>query len=388
MSAGGPRPTAAPPSVTDEILQTCDVPQPAPATRLRLVGADEVYTALSVRAATEALARGFAVRTREEVDGIPRMVVGVPAAGRSAGGDRTQAGGGTPAVDATQTRDGTPAVDGAQGVGRTQAEDEVLLMPASGPEGAGVKLLSIAAGNPARGLPLIQGAYLLFSTDGLTPELLIDAAALTRLRTTAVTSLATRHLARADSRRLVVFGAGTQAAAHVDAMRAMLPIDHMTIVGREPGSPSAARLVGRLRDAGVDADVGGPEAVAEADVICTCTTSRTALFDDRDLKPGVHINAIGAYRHDMAEVPAASFGRALLVVESEEATLAEAGDVVAAISAGALPPTGFAHELNALARGEVRRTDADQLTIFKSVGISVEDLIVARALADALAGER
>ena len=261
----------------------------------------------------------------------------------------------------------------------------MLLMPAHGQEGAGLKLVSIVRGNPTRGLPMIQGLYVLLTPDGMTPELMIDGAALTALRTAAVSALATRQLARPDSRNLVLFGAGAQAAAHVDAIRAMLPIERVTVVGRSAASPRAAALVARLLAAGVDAAVGERGAVASADVVCTCTTSVAPVFADNDLRPGTHINAIGAYRLDMCEIPAGSLARALLVVESVAATLAEAGDVVNAIDSGALPASGFAYELHELLDGDVGREDEAQITVFKSVGLAVEDLIVARAAADALA---
>jgi ornithine cyclodeaminase len=314
----------------------------------RFVSGVELRDVLSIEMATDALARGFLARGGGELDGVARSVLPVP---RRQPGD----------------------------------EAEVLLMPAFGPEGAGLKLVSIVRGNGARGLPLIQGLYVLLAPDGLTPELVIDGAALTGIRTAAVSALATSRLARPDSRHLVVFGAGAQACAHVEAMRATLPIDRVTIVGSSPASPRAATLARALAADGVRADVGSPSAIAHADVVCTCTTSTEPVFDDRELRAGTHVNAIGAYRLDMCEVPAASLVRALVVVESIEATLAEAGDVTRAIDAGQLPATGFAHELSGVLDGTVGRSGPEQVTIFKSVGLSVEDLMLARAVADALA---
>ena len=306
---------------------------------------------MSVERAADALAEGFIARDPALVEGFARTALPLPDPGPGSG----------------------------SGSGR-----EMLLMPATGPEGTGLKLVAVARDNPARGLPLIQGLYVLMSREGLTPELVIDGGALTKLRTAAVSVLATRRLARADSRHLVVFGAGTQALAHVEAMRRARPIDRVTVVGRRPGAPSAAALVDRLRAAGVDAAVGEAQAIRDADLICTCTTSSEPVFDDQHVPAGVHINAIGAYRPDMRELPADTLGRALLVVESVEATLAEAGDVLAAIERGALPATGFASDLCRLLRGEVARTSERQVTVFKSVGLAVEDLIVARAIADML----
>src|SRR5262249_44128782 len=151
---------------------------------------EELRAVLPIQRVIDALARRFASCAPAELEGTPRTAIPIP---------------------------GRPAGD----------EAELLLMPAHGVEGAGLKLVSIVRGNPDRGLPLIQGVYVLLAPDGMTPELMIDGAALTRLRTAAVSALATRHLARPDSAHLVVFGAGTQAASHVDAMCAVLPIEQV-----------------------------------------------------------------------------------------------------------------------------------------------------------------
>jgi len=326
------------------------IPTITPEGAPRFVSAAELRTVLSIEMATEALARGFLARAGEELAGVPRSVLSVP--------DR-----------------------------EPNDEGELLLMPAFGPEGAGLKLVSIVRGNGARGLPLIQGLYVLLARDGLTPELVVDGAALTGIRTAAVSALATSRLARPDSRHLVVFGAGAQAAARVDAMRATLPIDRVTIVASSVGSARGGALVRELLADGIQAAIGRPSAVAGADVVCTCTTSTDPVFDDRELPAGVHVNATGAYRLDMCELPAASLARALVVVESIEATWAEAGDVARAIDAGALPPAGFAHELVEVLDGTVGRSGPEEITIFKSVGLAVEDLMLARAVADALGEE-
>lgn len=322
----------------------------------RFLSAEQVRGALSLVEATDALASGLRVRAGEDLDGIPRTVLELPA-----------------------TVAGSAAAPAAAG------NDHFLLMPAHGPEGVGLKLVTIVPGNADRGLPLIQGVYVLMAPGSLSPELILDGAALTTLRTAAVTMLATRHLARPDSRHLVVFGAGVQAEVHVEAMRAALPIEHVTIVGRTPASTSATELVARLCSDGIDAVLGTADAVADADVVCTCTTSTTPLFDAALLRDGTHVNAIGSYTLEMAELPTRAFQQALLVVETVAATLIEAGDVVDAIKAGVLPQDGFAYELIDVVTGAVQRTSEDQLTIFKSVGLSVEDLIIARAINDALA---
>jgi ornithine cyclodeaminase/alanine dehydrogenase-like protein (mu-crystallin family) len=244
---------------------------------------------------------------------------------------------------------------------------ELLLMPAHSAAGLGVKLVTLTPGNPARGLPFIHGAYVLFSADGLVPEALLDGTELTAIRTAAVSALATETLARPDARALVVFGAGTQARVHVEAMRAIRPIDSVAIVGRDPARARA------LADE-LGAEVAGPEAVAGADLVCTCTTSAEPLFDGAWLAPGTHVNAIGAYRPDLRELDETAMRRATVVVETRAAALAEAGDVIGA----GLEPDRLL-ELGDVVRGAAGRPDRDAITVFKSVGLALEDLAVARA---------
>ena len=307
----------------------------------------ELMETLPLPAAIGALERGFAALGEQPLEVTPRIALSMP-------------------------RDGV------------RPEGEMLLMPAFGPHGAGTKLVTICPENPGRGFPLIQGLYVLFSQTSLTPELLIDGSALTNLRTAAVSALATRYLAREDSRRLVVFGAGAQAAVHVEAMRAVLPIETVTIVASSPASARGHELVARLRAADIEASAGTPDAVAGADVVCTCTTSASPVFDGAAVVRGTHINAIGAYRPDLRELDGSLLARSTIVVETREAALAEAGDILQAIAAGQLPNDGFAHELADVIAGRARRSSEEQITVFKSVGVAIEDLIIARAVADRL----
>jgi ornithine cyclodeaminase/alanine dehydrogenase-like protein (mu-crystallin family) len=314
----------------------------------RFVSAAEV-AAFGFVQAVDALQAGLADRSSQTLDPVPRSAIQLPA-GPDGAGDR-----------------------------------ELLLMPCHGPEGVGVKLVTVAPENPSRnGLPRIQGSYALFSPGGLEPRLIIDGAALTRLRTASVSALATRLLARPDSRRLVIFGGGVQGAAHAAAIRAVRPIEHVTVIGAGSGSTRASALVAGLRADGLAARLGDAGALAEADIVCTCTTATEPLFAAGDVRPGTHVNAVGSHRPSMCELPVELLGGALLAVETERAARAEAGEIVRAIETGVLPETGFAAELSALAAGRTTRHDDGQVTVFKSVGLSVEDLIVARALADRL----
>jgi ornithine cyclodeaminase len=251
----------------------------------------------------------------------------------------------------------------------------LLTMPAYGPEGLGVKLLTLNPQNPARGIPMINGAYILFAAQTLTAEATVDGATLTALRTAAVSAVATRHLARPDAKELVVFGAGAQAAAHILAMQAVRAIEHVTIVGT--GSRRTYELRDAVQATGLSCDLGKPDDVAGADIVCTCTTSTTPLFRGEIVSAGTHINAVGTFQTIDRELDGAVFSSAQAVVETRAMALAEAGDVVLAISEGQLSESELI-ELRDVVCGNFVRDDNKPSTIFKSVGLALEDLVVAR----------
>lgn len=253
----------------------------------------------------------------------------------------------------------------------------LLLMPASGPDGVGVKLVTISPDNPDRGLPLIHAVYVLFDATSQEPEAVIDGAALTALRTAAVSGLATRLLANDDSSRLVIFGSGIQATSHLEAMLVVRPIEHVTIVSRT--SERAEALAAVARGVGVEGVTGAPRAVSDADVVCTCTTATSPLFDGLWLNVGAHVVAVGTHLPTARELDGATIGRAKVVVETREAALAEAGELVLAIKDGVFGPEHIRADLKELVSGTTVRTSRDDVTVFKSVGLAFEDLAVARA---------
>ena len=252
---------------------------------------------------------------------------------------------------------------------------ELLVMPSSDGQAAGVKVLTINPSNPGQGRPLIQGVYVLFS-DVLEPTAIIDGAALTGLRTAAVSGLATRFLARQDAHRLVLFGAGAQAQAHLEAMCAVRPIEEVKIVGRTPAR--AARLAEQASAMGLKADVASADAVADADIVCTCTTATEPLFDGSLLPDGVHINAVGTRRAHATELDRGTIRRGRLVVETREAALAEAEDILVLLESGEIDSRHIIADLPELVRGKNVRARPGVVTIFKSVGIAYEDLVIAR----------
>jgi ornithine cyclodeaminase/alanine dehydrogenase-like protein (mu-crystallin family) len=286
------------------------------------------------------------------------------------------------AIDALATgfRDVDPSA-GPLRIHVDTAAGTLLLMPASGAAGVGVKLVTLTPDNAARSLPFVNAVYVLFDPASQTPEAVLDGAALTALRTAAVSGLATDRLANPSATRLAIFGAGVQARAHLEAMLAVRPVEEVTIVSRTPGP--AERLAEAARERGVDASVGDAGAVSRADLVCTCTTSDTPLFEGDHLEAGAHVNAVGSYRPTSRELDTRAMERARVVVESREAAFEEAGELVIPIDAGAFGPEHVVADLSELVRGADVRTSPSDVTVFKSVGLAFEDLIVARAVVDA-----
>jgi ornithine cyclodeaminase/alanine dehydrogenase-like protein (mu-crystallin family) len=286
------------------------------------------------------------------------------------------------AIDALETgfREQDPSVAPLRSHLATPA-GTLYQMPAFGDGGVGVKLVTLTSGNVARDLPFINAVYVLFDAETQMPEAIVDGAALTALRTAAVSGLATRHLANAGAPRLMIFGAGVQARSHLDAMLAVRSIDHVTVVSLTPAH--ALAVVDVAREHGVDAAVGGPGDVTDADIVCTCTTSDDPLFDGALLAPGAHVNAVGSYQPTTRELDTATLLRARVVVETREAAFAEAGELCIPIEEGAFGRDHVVADLAQVTNGAPVRTSEDDITVFKSVGLAFEDLIVARAAVDA-----
>lgn len=284
------------------------------------------------------------------------------------------------AIDALEAafRDGDPSATPLRSHVSTPA-GTLLLMPAVGEAGVGVKLVTLTEANPDRGFPLIHAIYALFDPLTQAPRMLVDGSALTARRTGAVSALATRHLARAGAARLVIFGAGVQAHAHLEAIMAVRRVTHLVVVSRT--RDRAEQLAHRAATMGIEAAVGSADAVADADIVCTCTTSVEPLFAGRRLSPGAHVNAVGAYLPEAREVDSETVRRARVVVETRAAAMEEAGDLLLAIAEGAISADHVVADLQEVVRGAAVRRSDDDVTLFESVGLAFEDLAVAGALA-------
>ncbi|WP_200302208.1 ornithine cyclodeaminase family protein [Streptomyces adelaidensis] len=258
---------------------------------------------------------------------------------------------------------------------------QLLLMPSTTSSYTGVKIAGVAPRNPARGQPRIIASYLLMDAATLRPTALIDGSALTLLRTPAVSAVAVDHLAVPDAERLVLFGAGPQAWGHVEAIRAVRPVSSVGVVARRP--EQAAKLVERCQKADLDAETVPSEAVATADIVACCTTSRTPLFQAAAVASHTVVVAIGSHEPTAREVDTEFVARATVVVEARTAALSEAGDILIPLRSGDIGTEAIAGNLSELVRGAVN-VMPQRPKLFKSVGMSWQDLVVAAAAVEGL----
>jgi ornithine cyclodeaminase len=260
------------------------------------------------------------------------------------------------------------------------ADGTLLLMPAWQPgRHLGIKIATVFPDNAEQGLPSVMGAYLLLDGKTGAPLALIDGPMLTLKRTAAASALAARYLARPDCERLLMVGTGALAPHLIMAHAAVRPVCNVLIWGRDPDK--AARLAKRLdrRDFRVDATTDLEAAVKGAHVVSCATLSAEPLIKGDWLRPGQHLDLVGAFRPDMRESDDAAVRRARVFVDTREGAFAEAGDIVQAVASGALDPDDVAGDLFELTRGErAGRRYYDQITLFKSVGTALEDLAAAQ----------
>ncbi|MFI6584481.1 ornithine cyclodeaminase family protein [Embleya sp. NPDC050493] len=251
---------------------------------------------------------------------------------------------------------------------------ELLLMPAAGASHVGVKIAGVAVGNPARGLPRITGSYLLLDGPTLRPLALFDGAALTAVRTPAVTAVAMRRLAVPDAAHLVLFGTGPQAYGHLAAMLAVRPLTRLTVVARSP--VPARALVEHARSLGLAATTGTADAVTDADIVVCATTARTPLFDGTLVPAHAAVAAVGSHEPTAREVDTALVRRSAVYVEARTAAAREAGDLLVAGWDETFEKGSGPTNLAELVRGSAA-VPADRPRLFKSVGMSWQDLAVA-----------
>lgn len=313
---------------------------------LRVLNADDVRQALPMSAAIEAMKEAYAQLSAGAVD-LP-----------------------------LRSRIGVPSVEGVS-----------LFMPAlvASSGDFGVKIVSVFPQNPSQGLPTIHAMVIALDSQTGRPLALLEGASLTALRTGAGSGAATDVLARPDARTAAIFGSGVQARTQLEAICAVRPIERVLVFSPHQAHAAhfAEEMAGRNRVPSEVTVADSPKtAVADADIICTATTSTTAVFDGRDLRPGTHINAVGSFTPDMVELDLETLRRSTVVVDSRRAVLEEAGEIVAPIRRGEYHEDDIHAELGEIILGRAAgRQSEDETTLFISVGLAVQDAVAAtRAL--------
>jgi ornithine cyclodeaminase len=322
-------------------------PQELQGTSVLLLNPDDVRKALPVREAIEAMKGAFAALSKGCALVPHRTSLAIP------------------------RHSGISLIMSSYVGGETPAEEALAL-----------KVVSLFEGNRLRGLARIQAAVLVLEPDTGRIAALLEGATLTAIRTAAASGAATDMLARPESKTLTVLGAGIQARSHIEAVCAIRPIESVRVFG-----PSPARVKSLVQDFAARKDIRArfiaAESVAEAlngaDIVCATTTSATPVFADGDIQAGVHINAVGSYKPEAAEVPPGTVVRSKVIVDSRDAAWVEAGDLIQPLRTGRIGRDHIYAEIGEIVLGlRPGRTNAQEITLFKSVGIAVQDAFAAR----------
>ncbi len=243
----------------------------------------------------------------------------------------------------------------------------------------GTKIVSVFENNSARNIDTVQAIYLLLDGETGSPLALMEGRFITAVRTAATSALATRLLATGGPKRLAVFGAGVQAEFHIEAMLQVSEVENVMIASRtERKAEAVARRVASAYNIRCET-VAPNQAVLRANLICTCTGSPAPLFDGRMIEPGTHINAVGAFTPATRELDTEAVRRARLFIDAREAAGCEAGEILIPLAEGAIDPSHVKGTLAELVTRKVPgRLLPGDITIFKSSGLAIEDLVTAR----------
>lgn len=261
------------------------------------------------------------------------------------------------------------------------------LMPAHyAPAGVmGLKAVSVMPGNHGSPWDAHQGGVLVFETTHGCPLALVDASAITAIRTAAVSGVATRALARSDAADLAILGSGVQATTHLEAMLAVRSLQRIRVWSRNRGNATSFAAVAADRH-GVTVEVSASarDAVRDADIICTTTSAREPILLGEWLAPGAHINAVGSSVRTARELDGAAIACSRLFVDRRESALAEAGDFLLARAEGLVADLHIVGELGEVLAGDAAgRLTAHDITLFESLGLGVEDVLAAWFVQDA-----
>jgi ornithine cyclodeaminase/alanine dehydrogenase-like protein (mu-crystallin family) len=259
-----------------------------------------------------------------------------------------------------------------------QADDVLLLMPAWRNEGfGGIKLVNVHPGNSAKGLAAISSTYVLFDRETGEHVLILNGGELTARRTAAASALAAKRLARPDSKRLLVVGAGRVGSNIPHAYQAVLPIDEVEVWSNTHAK--AQQLADALMSEGINAvcTTDLEAAVGRADIISCATLARDPIIKGEWLKPGQHVDLIGSFTPDMREVDDDAMRRAKIFIDTEHAKL-ESGDIKTPLATGVITEADIIATLDEMCRENIYpRASAEDITLFKGVGTAIEDLSAA-----------
>ena len=247
------------------------------------------------------------------------------------------------------------------------------------PDTFGLKVISVFPGNHGTAYDSHQGAVMLFETEHGSPVAIVDAGEITAIRTAAVSGVATRLLARDDAQTLGIIGSGVQAKTHIEAMATVRPLRHIKVYSRNPARrASLAERAGTELSIPVEAVESAQRAVDGVDIICTTTSSKDPVLMGDWIQDGCHVNAVGSSARNARELDTAAVLNARLFVDRMESAVNEAGDFLFPKQEGALDESHIVGEIGDILLGKLAgRESADQITLFKSLGLAVEDLAAA-----------
>ena len=242
-----------------------------------------------------------------------------------------------------------------------------------------VKVVNVFNANLTRGLPSIQGVVCLLDGETGSPLAILNGTFLTALRTGAASGAATDLLARTEAETVAIIGAGVQGCMQFEAVCAVRSIRKVWVYDiSEEAATQFAKKMSVAFDVEIVVAESSCDALKCADIVCTATVSSTPVFADAEIAPGVHINAIGSYKPEVQEIPEKTVIRSLLIVDHRESALQETGDLLIPLERGTMQETHIHAELGEIVAGEVvGRASEQDVTLFKSVGIAVQDLAAA-----------
>lgn len=258
---------------------------------------------------------------------------------------------------------------------------ELIVMPIVSAPYSGLKMLTVVPSNAGSPHPVISGLFTLVDMDSGVVLATMDASELTAWRTAGVAAAAAARLAHADAKTLTLLGAGHIIPYLAAAHAAVRPIDKVIVWARrgDAAAATAARIAAKLSETGISVEVSTDieTAVRSGDIVSAATRATTGLIDGQWLSPGVHVDLVGGYRPDMREIDDVGLLRSTVYVDDRHAVLSEAGDLTDPILRGVVTPSVVKGDLADLALAQAGRSNDDEITLFKSVGVAASDLAVA-----------